>query len=273
MLSKDIIKELILPYLTQGKRGTKCKADYCQIVRAIFHKLKTGSQWRELPMYEFFRGSSYSWQSIYYHFNKWAKDGSWQRLWIELLKKYRSCLDLSSMQLDGSHTLAKNGGTCVGYQKRKKAATTNLLFLADNQGILLACSEPISGEHNDLYQIKACFTNLCAVLQQAGINLEGIFLNADAGFDSKELRKQCTQQRIEANIASNKRSSANRVADYYFDQLVYKKRFVIEQANAWLESFKTLLIRFEVLSQTWLAFHLMAFCLLFLRRIIKLNKL
>lgn len=273
MLSKDIIKEQILPYLTQGKRGTKCKVDYCQIVRAIFHKLKTGSQWRELPMYEFFRGSAYSWQSIYYHFNKWAKDGSWQRLWIALLKKYRSCLDLSSMQLDGSHTIVKNGGACVGYQKRKKANTTNLLFLADNQGLMLACSEPISGEHNDLYQISECFRNLCLFLQEAGINLEGVFLNADAGFDSKELRKECAAKSIEANIAINKRNSKDDATDLYFDEQLYKKRIAIEQANAWLDSFKTLLIRFEVLAQTWLAFHFMAFCLLFLRRIIKLNKL
>jgi transposase len=175
VLSKDIIKEQILPHLSVSKRGTNYKVEYCQIIRAIFHKLKTGSQWRELPMYKFFREAAYSWQSIYYYFNKWAKDGSWQRLWIALLKKYRSCIDLSSMQLDGSYTLVKNGGAHVGYQKRKKAVTTNLLFLADNQGLMLACSEPICGEYNDLYQIKECFEGLCLLLQQAGISLEGVF--------------------------------------------------------------------------------------------------
>lgn len=50
---------------------------------------------------------------------------------------------------EGSHTLAKNGGACVGYQQRKKAMTTHLLFLADNQGLMLACSEPVGGEDND----------------------------------------------------------------------------------------------------------------------------
>jgi hypothetical protein len=47
--------------------------------------------------------------------------------------------------------------------------------------------------------------------------------------------------------------------DTYFDEQLYKKRVVIEQANAWLDSFKTLLIRFEVLPKTWIAFHLIAF--------------
>jgi hypothetical protein len=110
-------------------------------------------------------------------------------------------------------------------------------------------------------------------LQQADINLAGVFLNADAGFDSKELGKECTVKNIEANIAINKRSSKDCLVDTYFDEQMYKKRIVIKQANAWLDSFKTLLILFKVLAQTWLAFHFMAFCLLFLRRNIKLNKL
>jgi hypothetical protein len=40
--------------------------------------------------------------------------------------------DLSSIQLDGSHTLAKNGGAAISYQGRKAGRTTNALFLADN---------------------------------------------------------------------------------------------------------------------------------------------
>jgi hypothetical protein len=100
--------------------------------------------------------------------------------------------------------------------------TTNLLFLADNQGLMLACSEPISGEHTeyersiDLYQIKTCFDGLCLLLQQAGISLEGVCLNA--GFDSLQFRGQCVEKKIEANISKNSRSSKDYLADHYFDQ-------------------------------------------------------
>jgi len=41
-------------------------------------------------------------------------------------------LDLSSIQLNGSHTPANNGGVAVGYQGRKAARTTNALFVVDN---------------------------------------------------------------------------------------------------------------------------------------------
>ena len=64
----------------------------------------------------------------------WRKDGSWKKLWVTLLRLHKARLDLSSRQLDGSHTRTHNGGAATGYQGRKAARTTNLLFLADNQG-------------------------------------------------------------------------------------------------------------------------------------------
>lgn len=59
------------------------------------------------------------------------------------MKKYKHLLDLSSIQLDGTHTPAKRGGKSVAYQGRKKSKTTNPLIITDSQGIPLACSHPI----------------------------------------------------------------------------------------------------------------------------------
>jgi hypothetical protein len=56
-------------------------------------------------------------------------------------------LDMSSIELDGSHTPAKNGGDAVGYQGRKAPNTTNALFLFDNQGVILGMSTPQEGQH------------------------------------------------------------------------------------------------------------------------------
>lgn len=81
-------------------------------------------------------------------------------MWTQLLEMNRSKLDMSSVQLDGSHTPAKRGGQAVGYQGRKKSKTTNALFLTDKQGIPLAVSEPIDGNHNDLFEIEIFFTKM-----------------------------------------------------------------------------------------------------------------
>ena len=90
-----------------------------------------------------------------------AKTGSWQAVWLRLLRENGAHLDCSSVQLDGSHPPAKNGGEAIGYQDRKAARTTNLLFLTDNQGQPLACATPQAGNHHDLFGIKALFDELC----------------------------------------------------------------------------------------------------------------
>lgn len=54
------------------------------------------------------------------------------KVWIDILSSNLQYLDLSSVEFDGSHKPAKNGGDAVGYQGRKACKTTNALFLSDN---------------------------------------------------------------------------------------------------------------------------------------------
>lgn len=269
-MDKNIIKREIVPLLYSGKSGPKPKVPVESIVAAILYRLKTGCQWRELPMRKFFR-ARYSYQSVYHHFRKWCHSGSWQKLWISLLMKYRRQLNLSSVQLDGSHTIAKGGGMAVGYQHRKKAQTTNMLYLVDDSGTLISCSEAISGEHHDTWSISEVFEQLCTVLQKADIAIAGLFLNADAAFDCKQLRQSCQQKQIIANIPENPRSSQQKDSNQYFDELLYRRRTVAEHAFAWLDSCKALLIRFEVKSHTWLAMNILGMVRFFLKRIARRN--
>lgn len=266
-VSEDSINRYIVPYLSSGKREGKFKVAKSGIVAAILYKLKTGCQWRQLPTREFFAAYRLSWQGVYYHFRRWVRDGSLRKVWVGLLRQHRRLLDLSSVQLDGSQTICKNGGECMGYQGRKAANSCNSLFLADNQGLMLACSYPLAGQHHDLFQIKQVFKELGDLLEEAGIETNGLFLNADAGFDSRQFRQQCSELKIEANIAFNPRNGETPEEYIYFDEQLYERRNVIEQANAWLDSFKALLIRFETKAQHWLALHFLAFTVQLIRKI------
>jgi transposase len=153
-----------------------------------------------MPIKQFFEPERLSWQGVYYHFNRWSKLNYWKQVWIHLLTQHHPYLDLSSTQLDGSHTLAKNGGEAIGQQARKAAKTTNRLFLSDNQGLMLAMACPQEGNHHDLYEIKALFEHLTQLLMEAGIDLKGIFLNADLGFDCQTLRMVCEQKQIPVTV-------------------------------------------------------------------------
>ena len=77
-LGKDTINKWIISFLSVGKRGFKSNFDLASIFLLILKRLKTGVQWRELPIEVYFEKGEISWQNIYYYFNKWSKDGSFQ---------------------------------------------------------------------------------------------------------------------------------------------------------------------------------------------------
>jgi hypothetical protein len=175
---------------------------------------------------------------------------------------------MSSINLDGSHTPAKRGGERVGYQGRKKSKTTNMLILTDNRGVPIGWSEPICGQHNDSYNLEKTASEIFKQIESIGFSCEGLFLNADAGFDTKEFRTLCFQKDITDNIDKNKRRGIKEENEdaYPFDNELYSCRFVVEQLNAWVDSFKTLRVRYETSSNNWMQFHAIAFAVIFLRK-------
>ncbi len=217
-------------------------------------------------MKQFFR-EKYTWQSVYYHFQKWSKDNSWEKMWYIILEKHRNILDISSIQLDGTHTPTKRGGQAVAYQGRKKSKTSNMLIFTDAQGMPLSCSEAIAGNHNDAYDLENNIEKMLRLLQQAKINTEGLFLNADAGFDTSSFRRFCYKNDIFDNIDMNKRNGYYKESYTVFDELLYKTRFVVERTNAWLDAFKAILVRFETNKTHWKALNLLAFCVILLRKL------
>jgi len=152
--------------------------------------------------------------------------------------------------------------------------TTNTLYLSDNQGQMLYGASPQEGQHHDLFQLKELFEEICQFLAAAGIDVKGLFLNADGGFDSKEFRQTCQQKEIIANIPHNHRNEQNKTStEYeYFDEQLYKRRYVIERANAWQDQFKALVIRYETRADTWLNWLILSFMVIFIRRINKKKK-
>ena len=77
-LGKDTINKWIISFLSVRKRGFKSNFDLASIFLLILKRLKTGVQWRELPIEVYFEKGEISWQNVYYYFNKWSKDGSFQ---------------------------------------------------------------------------------------------------------------------------------------------------------------------------------------------------
>ena len=271
VLSKDTIENEIIPHLSVAKRGFKTKSCLIEIVNCILYKLKTGIQWEYLPVKSLFSKVVLSYKTVFGHFRKWCKNGDWHESWVQVLSTHKSELDLSSADIDASHTPALKGGEEVAYQGRKSRKTTNALYFADRQGLPLAISNPVAGNHHDLYNIENSLDELFQTLTLADINLDGLFINADAGFDSREFRDTCFKHGIFANVDFNGRNG-NINDDTLRDELLYKERYSIERTNAWLDSFRTLLNRFDTSASSWKAFNHIAFMVILLKKITKTKK-
>ncbi|TAE28252.1 MAG: IS4/IS5 family transposase [Candidatus Kapaibacterium sp.] len=225
-----------------------------------------------MPLKQFFPTTSYTWQGVYYHFQQWIADGSWQNAFVALLRAHPRIIDLSSAQLDASHTPAKRGGEAVGYQGRKRCKTTNIAVVSDKNGTPLTYATPRSGEHHDTFEIEEVLREMIAVLREANIDVQGIFLNADAAFDTAVVRSLCAEFGIEANIPINPRNGNADDRDEYFDDELYQQRSGVEHTFAWLDGFKGLLVRYETTLKHWTAMNLIGCIIIFIRRILKLPK-
>ena len=173
-----------------------------------------------------------SWQAVYDQWHKWSADGSLERIWQSSIEHIRSELDLTQINLDGSHAVAKKGGESVAYQRRKHAKTSNSLPITDKNGYLIACTGIVAGNHNDAFNLKDHLQSAFKTLKRWGLVISGAFFNADSAFDTKEPRKVCFNHRVVPNMAENKRNrkSVKRGRKRLFNPLVYKDRFVSERS-------------------------------------------
>jgi hypothetical protein len=135
--------------------------------------------------------ASIKYGAVFYHFRKWVKDGSWQKVQQQIIHQYKHLLNLSVGLFDGSHSPAKRGGEQVAYQGRKRCKTSNTLWLTDADGLVVGFALLVAGNHHDVSNIRVRLDSLVEQLATSGISVDGLFVNADAGFDIEEFRHTC----------------------------------------------------------------------------------
>ena len=179
-------------------------------------------------------------------------------------------LNLSELNLDGTHAIAKKGGESVAYQGRKKAKTTNILPIMDGYGFIIASTGLIAGNHNDAFNLKDHLQAAFKSMKRLGLNIEGAFFNADKAFDTKNARKTCFNHKLIPNMPENKRNrKGNKLGrPRLFNEEVYKRRFTSERTFAWIDKFRALLLRFDRRDVYYLGGHHIAFAMINLRHVI-----
>jgi transposase len=257
----------ILPYLKTAKRGYVSKIPLYKVFNYLLYRLHTGCQWEEVPID---KADAITWWAVYHHYRKWSRDGSLQRVFEHSVQAVQSLLDLSVLNVDGSHVVAKKGGEAVAYQGRKKAKTSNILPITDHNGYVVATTEIVAGNHHDAYELKPHLQVAFKGMKRLGLSIAKAFFNADSAFDTRDARQVCFNHHLIPNIAENKRNrkATQRGRKRLFNPTVYKDRFATERTFAWIDKFRALLVRFDVKKIYFMAAHFLAFALINLRNVL-----
>ena len=104
----------ILPPLSLPKRGPQGKIGYHKPFNYLLKVLYPGRQGKELPIDKDSEGQAeLPYTGVFKLFARWAEDGSLERAFLAAVQPLDAAhkLDLSLLHGDGSHSVAKKGGT------------------------------------------------------------------------------------------------------------------------------------------------------------------
>jgi transposase len=207
----------------------KRKHDLRQITNIILWLLRTGCQWRNLPE------EWPNWQAVYYYFERWKQDGTFERINAALNQLDRKkakkeaypsvlCIDAQSVKLQPMI------GEYRGTDANKRVNGRKREFVVDSQGRLWVVAVHAANEAEG----PAAISLIGDILWRAGERLEKVF--GDQAYNGV-FAQALAEWSINFAKASRPESARGFVP--------VAKRWVVERSIAWTNFFRRIVKDYE----------------------------
>jgi putative transposase len=254
---------LLEPLLASSEgRGRPPKWPARRVADAVFYLLRSGCAWRMLPR------EYPPWQTVYYHFGKWRRDGRLRRAHDQLREAVREAEgrepDPSGAVIDSQAVKGTGvGGPERGYDGAKRLSGRKRHLLVDTGGLVLGAHVHAASVHDRDGAQGLLTDELKGELPRIKL------LWADGAY-TRSFREWAEQERgwrVEVPRHRDRQLWRYGLEEKPRGFVVLPRRWVVERTFAWLGQARRLAKDYERLPESGVAMILWAMSRIMLRRL------